>query len=228
MIKSHRSEPPRPVVFALLWLDASSSSVLCAALEGAGLVPAALLKRFHLTVYHARRKIPDLRPLRRSVSIDCDVAEMRTMVLVPGGENPRPGVKPSRRSLALRLTRRNCAIPDIQALRGELTCRETSAILGNRPGSSRNRSAFGARNFQPHIKFANRTTMHQRIYTRWAITCVPSSRFCGSASMRSLHILNSPLHHERRRLAPVNGLWFGERDCDQGSGQMKYTLTSWF
>ena len=74
------------------------------------------------------------------------------MVLVPGGENPRHGIVPSRHSLALRLTRRNVAVPEIQALRADLTKMETLGVLGSRGPSSPSKSAFGARSYQPHIK----------------------------------------------------------------------------
>ena len=147
-----RPPPSHHVVYALLWLDSPSAHALRTALEEAGLHPPSLLSRFHLTVYHARRFNPGLRPTRRAVSIDCDLAETRTMVLVPGGENPRPGVTPSRHSLALRLTTRNSAISEIQALRAELTQMETDDVIGTRARSTRNRNAFGARYYQPHLK----------------------------------------------------------------------------
>lgn len=150
----HNQRPPRrhSTVYALLWLNRPSTSSLYNVLVAAGLHPNAIETRFHLTVYHARRIIPGLKPFRRHVSIRCDVAETRTMVLVPGGENPRPGVFPSHQSLALRLTRRNAAIPEIHKLRDELTAMETPMILGTRHSSTRNRNAFGARAYQPHIK----------------------------------------------------------------------------
>ena len=74
------------------------------------------------------------------------------MVLVPGGENPRSGVVPSQHSLALRLTTRNVAVPEIQALRAELTQMETLDVLGTRTRSTRSRNAFGARTYQTHLK----------------------------------------------------------------------------
>ena len=77
------------------------------------------------------------------------------MVLVPSGENPKPGLQPSRHSLALRLTSRNSAISDIQTLRRELTVFETPTVLGKRSGSSHRKNAFGSRNFQPHLKICN-------------------------------------------------------------------------
>ena len=151
--RPRRSPPPsHHVVYALLWLDSPSAQALRAALEEADLHPPSLLLSFHLTVYHARRSIPGLRPIRRAVSIVCDLAETRTMVLVPGGENPRSGVIPSRHSLALRLTTRNVAIPEIQALRAELTQMETVDVIGTRARSTRSRNAFGARHYQPHLK----------------------------------------------------------------------------
>jgi len=147
----HRT-PSHHAVFALLWLDSSSAFRLRAALEEAGLHPRSLLSRFHLTVYHARRIVPGLRPERRTVSIDCDLGETRTMVLVPGGENPKRGVIPNEHSLALRLTTRNVAVPEIRALRAELTQLETDAVLGTRARSTARRNAFGARHYQPHVK----------------------------------------------------------------------------
>ena len=116
--RPRRPPPSHHAVFALLWLDSPSAFALRAALEEAGLNPQSLLSRFHLTVYHARESIPGLRPLRRTVSIDCNLSETRTMVLVPGGENPRRGVIPSQHSLALRLTTRNVAVPEIQSASG--------------------------------------------------------------------------------------------------------------
>ena len=147
-----RNRSPDHVVFAVLWLDLPSTSALRAALEEAGLRPQSLLSSFHLTVYHARRFIPGLRPVRRTVSIDCNLAETRAMVLVPGGENSRPGIIPARHSLALRITTRNLAAPEIQTLRAELTRMETLDVLGTRTRSTRRRSAFGARRYQPHLK----------------------------------------------------------------------------
>ena len=150
--RPRRWPPPHHSVFALLWLDSRSTSVLRAVLQEAGLHPESLESSFHLTVYHARRFIPGLRPVRRTVSIECDLAEIRTMVLVPGGENPRQGVIPSQHSLALRLTTRNVAVPEIQALRAEFAQLETDDVLGARAGSTRRRNAFGARHYQPHLK----------------------------------------------------------------------------
>ena len=150
--RPRRRPSSHPSVFALLWLDAPLVSALRAGLEEAGLHPESLESRFHLTVYHARQFIPGLRPVRRTMSIECDLAETRTMVLVPGGENPRQGVIPSQHSLALRLTTRNVAVPEIQALRAELAGMETDDVLGVRTGSTRRRNAFGARQYQPHVK----------------------------------------------------------------------------
>ena len=141
-----------PSIFALLWLDCESTKALRFVLETIGLRSRSLTSSYHLTVYHARRQLPTLRTLSRQVSIDCDIEETRLMVLSPGGENPRNHLVPHKLSLALRLTKRNIAIPSIHELRHELIQLESSYILGKRRASSRNRSAFGARNYQPHIK----------------------------------------------------------------------------
>ena len=185
--------PPRrarshPAVFALLWLDSPSASALRTALEDAGLHSESLESSFHLTVYHARRSIPGLRPVRRTVAIECDLAETRTMVLVPGGENPRRGVIPGRHSLALRLTTRNVAVPEIQALRAELTQMETDDVLGARAGSTRRRNAFGARHYQPHLRSVGPGTGLPRISPSSANTSGQVSTSFASATTRSGHL----------------------------------------
>ena len=73
------------------------------------------------------------------------------MVMAPGGENPRPELDPSRRSVGLRLTKRNVAIPKIQALRAGFFKYETPRVLGSRPPSTAWRNAFGSRHYQPHV-----------------------------------------------------------------------------
>ena len=96
-----------------------------------------------------------------------DASGTRTMVLVPGRENPRPGVTPSRHSLALRLTPRNVVVPEIQALRAEPTQMETYGVLGLRPRSSVKQSAFGARAYRPHLKICrsrNRTPQDLTVF----------------------------------------------------------------
>ena len=116
-----------------------------------GLPSKKLVDELHLTVYHARRPLEGLKPCITAAKIRADVSETRFMVMASGGENPRSELDPSRRSIGLRLTRRNSAIPKIQALRAEFLNYETPKVLGRRPPSTAWSNAFGARHYQPHI-----------------------------------------------------------------------------
>ena len=117
-------------------------------------IPRRVVQRgMHLTVYYARRFLPGGPNNRiQPISIELDVKETRFMVLAPGGENPRPELVPSKRSVGIRLTRRNIAVPHIQKLRREMSSRETPRIIGRRTPSTAKYSCFGARRYQPHIK----------------------------------------------------------------------------
>ena len=141
-------------VHALLWLTRECESQIEAFLRSRGIPSDAIHRGMHLTVYYARRMLPglDQRRQRRGVTVLADVAETRFMVLAPGGENPRPELDPARRSVAIRLTRRNRAVPDIQALRTEMRRLETPEVVGTPKPSTAWTNCFGARHFQPHIK----------------------------------------------------------------------------
>lgn len=108
----------------------------------------------HLTVYYARRFLPGLprHNTFRRVSIEADIKETRFMVLAPGGENPRPDLEPAMKSVGVRLTKRNTAIDQIQALRHEMISLETPQVVGQRKPSTAWKSCFGSRHYQPHIK----------------------------------------------------------------------------
>ena len=143
-----------PEVYALLWVTRRDENRLADFFASWGISEAAIQRGMHLTVYYARRVLPGLRPskLSRTVEIEVDIAETRFMVLAPGGENPRPELDPPRRSVGVRLTKRNKAITQIQALRSEMRLLETPAVVGGRKPSTQWRSSFGARMYQPHIK----------------------------------------------------------------------------
>lgn len=117
-----------------------------------GIPPGAVVRNMHLTVYHARRHLPGLAQCRREVNIEADVAETRFMVMAPGGENPSTDLEPARRSIGIRLTRRNQALSEILAIRAYFYSFETDRVLGKRKPSNAKRNAFGARHYQPHIK----------------------------------------------------------------------------
>lgn len=142
-----------PEVYALLWVTRDCESRIADFLRSRGIPKDAIHRGQHLTVYYARRNLPALsRRIRRRVSISADVAETRFMVLAPGGENPRPEYEPATRSVAIRLTRRNRAVPEIQALRTEMRRFETPDVVGTRKPSTAWTNCFGARHYQPHIK----------------------------------------------------------------------------
>lgn len=142
------------MLYALLWLTRRSEARVADFLLANGIRADAIQKGMHLTVYHARRPMLGVQLGRRRVSISADVAETRFMVMAPGGENPREDLDPRRQSVGLRLTRRNTAIDEILALREEIYRHETPEVLGTRKRSNARNSAFGARNYQPHVKIA--------------------------------------------------------------------------
>ena len=147
-------KPSYPEVYALLWLTRRCEANIVDFLRLWGIPEGSIQRGMHLTVYYARRLLPGLsqhEPSRR-VSIDADVKETRFMVLAPGGENPRPQLQPAKRSVGVRLTKRNTAIERIQALRRELIALETSRVVGRRKPSTAWTSCFGSRHYQPHIK----------------------------------------------------------------------------
>ena len=123
-------------------------------LKSWGMPEGSIQRGMHLTVYYARRLLPGLprhEPSHR-VAIEADVKETRFMVLAPGGENPRPELEPAKRSVGVRLTKRNTAIKQIQALRHEIISLETPQIVGQRKSSTAWTSCFGSRHYQPHIQ----------------------------------------------------------------------------
>jgi hypothetical protein len=118
---------------------------------GWGIPHNQLTRRFHLTIYRAPIKLPALIPAVEQISIECDIAETRFMVMAPGGENPRPDIEPSRHRIGIRLTRRNAGLEEIHRLRQRLCWYETAEVVGTRRSSDRNYNAFGARYYQPHL-----------------------------------------------------------------------------
>ena len=130
MTRPRRGNSSYSEVYALLWLTRRSEVKIVDFFGSWGIPQGSIYRGMHLTVYYARRCLPGLpqRHLARAVSIEADVKETRFMVLAPGGENPRPELEPAKRSAGIRLTKRNTAIEEIQALR-------------RKPGSSTTRSA---------------------------------------------------------------------------------------
>jgi hypothetical protein len=140
-------------VHALLWVTRKYEALITELLSRECEIPRNSIQRgIHLTVYHGRRPLPGLVPGSQPVRIVADALETRFMVLAPGGENPRPELDPSRRSVGIRLTKRNRAIDQIQRLRAGIYRFETLAVIGERTPTSAWTNCFGARHYQPHIK----------------------------------------------------------------------------
>jgi hypothetical protein len=140
-------------VYALLSVSRKCEAILNDLLRRECEIPDyAIQRRLHLTVYHGRRPLPGLVPGIRSTQIHADAIETRFMVLALGGENPRPELEPARRSVGIRLTKRNRAINNIQILRESIYRLETPAVTGTRKPTSAWSNCFGARHYQPHIK----------------------------------------------------------------------------
>ena len=95
--------------------------------------------------------MPGLLNSTESVNIEVPASDTRFMVLVPGGENPRPSIEPARLKVGIRVQHQSIAMPAIQSLRQRLIDYETPSLLHSRPQSTAKRSAFGARSFQAHI-----------------------------------------------------------------------------
>jgi hypothetical protein len=149
---------PRPKSYSydvqvLLWVSRKYEALITELLSRDCEIPRNAIQRgMHLTVYHGRRPLQGLVSESRPVRVVADALETRFMVLAPGGENPRPELEPSRRSVGIRLTKRNRAIEQIQRLRASIYRLETPAVIGKRTPTSAKRNCFGARHYQPHIK----------------------------------------------------------------------------
>jgi len=113
--------------------------------------PELLVPNLHLTIYHARRPMPDLLELEQSCNLSIDTLDTRFMVLTPGGENPRSDIDPSKHKIGIRIKNSSSFKDIINQYRNLLFEHETSYVLGERRPSTKRRSAFGARYFQPHI-----------------------------------------------------------------------------
>jgi hypothetical protein len=139
-------------VWAQLYLCSEDASRIRAFFQHElGLSPKCVSRRPHLTVYHGRRPMPGLHPLSEPADVTVLASETRFMVLAPGGENPRPELDPATRKVGIRVHRQSMARAAIYQYRQRLLTYETPAVLGRRAPSSRKRSAFGARDFQPHM-----------------------------------------------------------------------------
>ena len=153
---SARQKPAFEVWASLRVSEQSEAAILETLTEKCGVAPNKLHADLHLTVYHGRRRLPGLIEGDRPVLVTADTATTRFMVMAPGGENPRPDIDPRRRSIGIRFNKRNRAIEQIQELRASVYRLETAKTVRGRTPTDANRSAFGARHFQPHITLIRR------------------------------------------------------------------------
>lgn len=116
-----------------------------------GIPARKIVRRMHLTIYHARRPMRGVEPTDEEAIVVCPANETRFMVMAPGGENPRPNIDPARRKVGIRIHRQSCAMAEVLAYRERLLKYETKWVHGFRPPSDHRKNAFGARHFQPHV-----------------------------------------------------------------------------
>lgn len=145
---------PKPYheIYAILWITKGCERQIATFLMDYGIPRTSIQRSLHLTIYYARRLLPGLEIVNVPERISADIKETRFMVLAPGGENPRPNLEPSLKSVGIRLTRRNKAIDEIQRLRQSVYRFETTEVTGSRTPTSAWQNCFGARHYQPHIK----------------------------------------------------------------------------
>ena len=158
MTRPRSMSPLYPEVYALLRHSRRFEANIAEFLTAWGMPHRSIQRGMHLTVYYARRPLPGLprhQPPRR-VAIEADVMETRFMVLAPGGENPRPELEPAKRPVGTRLTKRNTAIEQIQALRREMLSFETPQVVGQRKPSTAWTSCFGSRQYHSPSSFFGR------------------------------------------------------------------------
>lgn len=123
-----------------------------------GIPPHLIVRNLHLSVYHARRPMPNLQEVAKRCHLTIDTMDLRFMVMAPGGENPRPNLIPARRKVGVRVIRTSSFRGKIYEYRNLLIEHETPRVLGRRKQSTKTKNAFGARHFQPHITLLNAGT----------------------------------------------------------------------
>ena len=72
-----------------------------------------VVRRMHITVYHARRPMPGVSDRSESASLILPDHETRFMVMAPGGENPREYLDPATSKVGIRVHRQSVAMPTI-------------------------------------------------------------------------------------------------------------------
>jgi hypothetical protein len=110
-----------------------------------------IVRDMHITVYHAKAELPGLREVMEPVDLRVPAVETRFMVMVPGGENPLPGMLPANQKIGIRVHRQSAAMPEILRFRERLLKYETREATGCSRRSTTKQNAFGAKMFQPHM-----------------------------------------------------------------------------
>ena len=141
-----------PHSWASLYLSKSSTRAINAFfLDTIGIEKKYVQSDFHLTVYHDRRRLDGLIDSKEKTEIVVNPADLRLMILAPGGENPRQDIDPNANCIGVRLRRSSEAVKQILDLRSKFYVYETPDILGKRKPSDARRNAFGSHHYQPHI-----------------------------------------------------------------------------
>lgn len=139
----------------MLWVSRRSVAEISEFFVSEGIPEDSIEPRMHLTVYRADCLLPDL-PVgtqTRRERIEADVEETRFMVFAPGGIVAQPHIDPAKKSVGIRLTRRNQAIEEIQTLRSHMCDLETPEVIGDGRPSTASTSCFGPKDYLPHIVF---------------------------------------------------------------------------
>jgi hypothetical protein len=131
----------RTMIWVMAFLDYYSEELIRTFfVESCGIKKRLVQREMHCTIYHARRRLAGLSDIEEPISILVPGSELRMMVMAPGGENPRPDIDPSNRSVGIRIRRADGAAKPFEAIRERFLSLETPTILGSRPPSTRLRA----------------------------------------------------------------------------------------
>lgn len=119
--------------------------------EEIGIDASHITRRMHLTVYHALGPMLGVIALSEKVSVTLPAVDTRFMVMTAGGEVAQPDVEPREYKIGIRVLKRSLTMDAITDFRNRLIHNESEHVLGEHAASTRNRSAFGAPHFQPHM-----------------------------------------------------------------------------
>ncbi len=117
---------------------------------------SSISRRMHLTVYFAAGQMPGVVPVSEKICITVPTIDTRFMLMTAGGEVAKPGAEPTNHKIGIRIQKRSAAMIAINEFRARLVQHESKELLGSRASTTRNRSAFGAPRFQPHMTVLER------------------------------------------------------------------------